>query len=64
MPEGRKHGPLINSCNNFPSGGDKRAASLKDALMKCGLRDGMTISTHHHFRDGDLLANQVFDVAT
>ena len=63
IPEGRKHGPLINSSNNFPPGGDKRAASLKDALMKCGLRDGMTISTHHHFRDGDLLANQVFDVA-
>ena len=63
IPEGRKHGPLINSSNNFPPGGDKRAASLKDALMKCGLRDGMTISTHHHFRDGDLLANQVFDAA-
>ncbi|KPL14733.1 MAG: citrate lyase subunit alpha [Bacteroides sp. SM23_62] len=63
IPEGRKHGPLINSCNNFPSGGDKRAASLKDALRKCSLKDGMTISTHHHFRDGDLLANQVFDAA-
>lgn len=63
MPEGRKHGPAINSCNNFPSGGDKRATSLKDALSRCGLKDGMTISTHHHFRDGDLLANQVFDVA-
>ncbi|MEE9462057.1 MAG: citrate lyase subunit alpha [Bacteroidales bacterium] len=63
MPEGRKHGPLINSSNNFPSGGDKRAASLEDALRKCGLKDGMTISTHHHFRDGDLLANQVFDAA-
>ena len=63
MPEGRKHGPSINSCNSFPSGGDKRAASLKDALRKCGLKDGMTISTHHHFRDGDLLANQVFDAA-
>jgi citrate lyase subunit alpha/citrate CoA-transferase len=63
LPEGRKHGPSINSCINFPSAGDKRAASLKDALMKCGLKDGMTISTHHHFRDGDLLANQVFDAA-
>ena len=63
IPEGRKYGPLINSSSNFPSGGDKRAASLKDALRKCGLKDGMTISTHHHFRDGDLLANQVFDAA-
>jgi citrate lyase subunit alpha/citrate CoA-transferase len=63
IPKGRKYGPLINSCAKFPSEGDKRAASLKDALRKCGLKDGMTISTHHHFRDGDLLANQVFDVA-
>jgi citrate lyase subunit alpha/citrate CoA-transferase len=23
----------------------------------------MTISTHHHFRDGDFLANMVFDIA-
>jgi citrate lyase subunit alpha/citrate CoA-transferase len=63
IPKGRKHGPLINSSHNFPPGGDKRAATLKDALRKCGLKDGMTISTHHHFRDGDLLANQVFDAA-
>jgi len=63
IPEGRKFSPLISSSNNFPSGGDKRATSLKDALRKCGLKDGMTISTHHHFRDGDLLANQVFDTA-
>jgi citrate lyase subunit alpha/citrate CoA-transferase len=27
------------------------------------LRDGITISTHHHFRDGDLIANQIFDIA-
>ena len=63
MPEGRKHGTSINSSISFPSGGDKRTASLKDALRKCGLKDGMTISTHHHFRNGDLLANQVFDAA-
>jgi citrate lyase subunit alpha/citrate CoA-transferase len=62
-PEGRKHGPRIYSSHDFPTGGDKRAASLKEALKKCGLRDGMTLSTHHHFRDGDLLANQVFDAA-
>ena len=23
----------------------------------------MTISTHHHFRNGDLIANQIFDIA-
>ncbi len=62
-PKGRKHGPRIASCHLFPPGGDKRESSLKDALRKCGLKNGMTISTHHHFRDGDLLANQVFDAA-
>jgi citrate lyase subunit alpha/citrate CoA-transferase len=37
--------------------------SLRTALEKSGLRDGMTISTHHHFRNGDYLANMVFDLA-
>jgi citrate lyase subunit alpha/citrate CoA-transferase len=27
------------------------------------MKDGMTISTHHHFRNGDLVANQIFDIA-
>ena len=36
---------------------------LTEALIKAGLKDGMTISTHHHFRNGDLIANQIFDIA-
>jgi citrate lyase subunit alpha/citrate CoA-transferase len=43
--------------------GDKRVASLRVALERAGLRDGMTIGTHHHFRNGDLVANQIFDIA-
>lgn len=62
-PEGRKHGPRISSCADYPENGDKRVKNLKEALVKAGLKDGMTISTHHHFRNGDLLANQVFDIA-
>ena len=31
--------------------------------MKAGIKDGMTISSHHHFRNGDLIMNQVFDAA-
>lgn len=27
--------------------------SLEEAIIKSGLKDGMTISFHHHFRDGD-----------
>jgi citrate lyase subunit alpha/citrate CoA-transferase len=36
---------------------------LREALEKAGLRDGMVISTHHHFRNGDLVANQIFELA-
>jgi len=63
IPGGRMHAPLIRSCANYPSEGDKRVANLKEALLKAGLKDGMTISTHHHFRNGDFLANKVFDIA-
>ena len=63
QPEGHKYGPPIPSSKDYPAGGDKRVSSLKDALQKCGLKNGMCISTHHHFRNGDLLANQVFDAA-
>jgi len=62
-PTGRKYGPKISSCADYPEDGNKVLSSLKDALIKAGLSDGMTISTHHHFRDGDLIANQIFDIA-
>lgn len=61
-PDGRKAAPKISSCSDYPPDGNKVAPDLKAALEKCGLRDGMTVSTHHHFRNGDLLANQLFDV--
>ena len=63
VPTGRKHAPRIASCANYPSDGNKTVASLRDALIKSGLKDGMTISTHHHFRNGDIIANQIFDIA-
>jgi citrate lyase subunit alpha/citrate CoA-transferase len=50
---GPKHGPPIRSCAEYPADGDKRVPDLKTALEQCGLRDGMTISTHHHLRNGD-----------
>lgn len=62
-PNGAKHAPPIASCADFPANGDKRCQTLKDALIKSGLCDGMTISTHHHLRDGDYIANTVFDIA-
>jgi len=63
LPNGKKYGPLIASCADFPSDGNKQTAGLKDALLKAGLKDGISISTHHHFRNGDFLANRIFDIA-
>ncbi len=62
-PTGRKAAPPIRSCIDYPWDGDKRVESIKEALKKAGLRDGMTISTHHHLRNGDYVANMVFDAA-
>jgi citrate lyase subunit alpha/citrate CoA-transferase len=55
-PEGRKQAPPIRSCRDYPASGDKRVTDLKTALKKCGIADGMTISTHHHLRNGDAVA--------
>ncbi len=60
-PEAQKYAPSISSCADYPTDGNKRVDSLKKALVKCGIEDGMTISSHHHFRNGDLVANQLFD---
>lgn len=40
---------------------DKLVGSLREAIKKCGLKDGMTISFHHHFRDGDYVVNMVVE---
>ena len=59
-PDGKKAAPLIATCIDYPSDGNKVLPDLKTALIKAGLKDGMTISTHHHLRNGDLVANQIF----
>ncbi len=62
-PEGRKAAPRISTCNDFPADGDKRRPTLRDALEHVGLKDGMVVSTHHHLRNGDAVANMAFDTA-
>ena len=37
----------------------KLLGSLKEAIEKTGLKDGMTISFHHHMRNGDYVLNMV-----
>lgn len=60
-PTGRKAAPLISTYLDYQEG--KMVSDLRAALERCGLKDGMTISTHHHFRNGDVIANQIFDIA-
>jgi len=60
-PNGNKAKPQIRSCIEYPSSGNKVQKNLELALKKSGLKDGMTISTHHHLRDGDVVTNLLFD---
>lgn len=41
----------------------KLISSLKEAIEKTGLKDGMTISFHHHMRNGDFVLNMVLEQA-
>ena len=53
------------TCSDYPDDGNKVVADhWRKHLQKCGLRDGMTISTHHHLRDGDLISNTIFEIAS
>ena len=58
-PTTKKAGAKIRM--NKP-GEEKLVATLEDAIKKSGLKDGMTISFHHHMRNGDTLVNRVLDI--
>lgn len=42
---------------------DKVLGSVEEALDKVNLKDGMTISFHHHLRNGDYVLNMVLEAA-
>ena len=63
QPRGNKAAPPIRTAADYPESGDKRVADLETALRKCGLRDGMVISSHHHLRDGDRVALMALEAA-
>lgn len=42
-------------------GENKLLGSLREAIRAVGLRDGMTISFHHSFREGDQVVGQVME---
>ena len=62
-PSGRQASPPKKSCADYPPNGNKLTDGLVAALKNAGLRDGMVVSTHHHFRNGDLVAAQLFAAA-
>ncbi len=43
------------------SNGSKLVDSIHDVLVKCGIKDGMTLGFHHHFRNGDKVLNMVVE---
>ena len=57
-PQGRMVGPKLRAGK---PGSEKLLKSLEQAIDASGLRDGMTISFHHHFRNGDYVLNQVVE---
>lgn len=44
-------------------GESKVLPSLEEAFRRAGVRDGMTLSFHHHFRNGDGVVNMVLATA-
>jgi citrate lyase subunit alpha/citrate CoA-transferase len=62
-PTGKKAAPPVRTCMDYPADGNKVVTDIKTALKNAGIKDGMTISSHHHFRNGDKVANAVFAAA-
>lgn len=57
--EYKRASPMVRA--NLDPCRSKLTESVHDALVACGIRDGMTVSFHHHFRDGDYIVNLVME---
>lgn len=44
-------------------GESKLLNTIEEAIIKAGLKDGMTVSFHHHLRNGDYVLNMVLEAA-
>ncbi|SOY96436.1 Citrate lyase alpha chain [Cupriavidus taiwanensis] len=53
------HHRVGTSLRSFPRGTPKLLTSIRESLDAACLRDGSTISFHHHLRNGDAVANAV-----
>lgn len=49
----------LRAAGKHVSGDSKMAGSIEEAIKAAGLKDGMTISFHHSFREGDEIIGQV-----
>ncbi|UQS83165.1 citrate lyase subunit alpha [Bombilactobacillus thymidiniphilus] len=56
-PKIQRHAPMVTAT----TGNDKVVNSLKEVVQKT-VRNGMTISFHHHFREGDFVFNKVMRI--
>ncbi len=50
------------TCRERELSENKIVPTIEEAIKRSGLKDGMTISFHHHFRNGDFVLNMVMDV--
>lgn len=57
--EYKKAAPTVRAM--VDPGRSKMAESIREVLEKCGIKDGMTLSFHHHFREGDYVVNMVME---
>jgi len=55
---GHRYGGLIPAAAQY---NDKLLPDLDAAIEACQIRDGMTLSFHHHLRNGDYLVNEVME---
>lgn len=51
--------PRTSAVKLTASAEDKVVYDLKEAVTRAGLKNGMSISFHHHFRNGDYVINKV-----
>ena len=58
--DGKKAGARLKSRQRDEK---KLVSGIKDAIVKSGLRSGMTVSFHHHLRNGDKVVNLVMETA-
>ena len=60
-PELRRAAPRVR--HNISGKGKKVVSSLKEVFQAIPIRDGMTLSFHHHLRNGDAVLNMVCQTA-